>query len=225
MKKVLRPSPSFRKSPCQPCACACACTSTTPLKGARASSLAHLPLRRAFLFGFSGGGIAFFSSMFGAPSSLGAPLGGGGGLTEESSSSSSSSSFYSFAYPSSWRLNAARGIKVYADPADERKNMSVTVIVGQTAFSTISDASSAILTSSQRLDESAQVDARRTRMTANGAYVVCIRTNQLVYVTTILNVPSKNRAVVITVQAPAEDGDAATVETTNAVADSLRADL
>ena len=164
--------------------------------------------------------MAFFSSMFGAPSSLGAPLGGGGGLTEESSSSSS---FYSFAYPSSWRLNAARGIKVYADPADERKNMSVTVIVGQTAFSTISDASSAILTSSRRLDESAQVDARRTRMTANGAYVVCIRTNQLVYVTTILNVPSKNRAVVITVQAPAED--AATVETTNAVADSLRADL
>ena len=218
---MLRPSPSFRKSPCQPCACAC--TSTTPLKGARASSLAHLPLRRAFLFGFSGGGIAFFSSMFGAPSSLGAPLGGGGGLTEESSSSSSS--FYSFAYPSSWRLNAARGIKVYADPADERKNMSVTVIVGQAAFSTISDASSAILTSSRRLDESAQVDARRTRMTANGAYVVCIRTNQLVYVTTILNVPSKNRAVVITVQAPAEDGDDATVEATNAVADSLRADL
>lgn len=161
--------------------------------------------------------------MFGAPSSLGAPLGGGGGLTEESSSSSSS--FYSFAYPSSWRLNAARGIKVYADPADERKNMSVTVIVGQAAFSTISDASSAILTSSRRLDESAQVDARRTRMTANGAYVVCIRTNQLVYVTTILNVPSKNRAVVITVQAPAEDGDDATVEATNAVADSLRADL
>ena len=218
MKKMLRPSPSFRKSPCQPCAC----TSTTPLKGARASSLPHLPLRRAFLFGFSGGGIAFFSSMFGVPSSLGAPLGGGGGLTEESSSSSS---FYSFAYPSSWRLNAARGIKVYADPADERKNMSVTVIVGQTAFSTISDASSAILTSSRRLDESAQVDARRTRMTANGAYVVCIRTNQLVYVTTILNVPSKNRAVVITVQAPAEDSDDATVETTNAVADSLRADL
>ena len=195
----------------------------TPLKGARASSLAHLPLRRAFLFGFSGGGIAFFSSMFSAPSSLGAPLGGGGGgLTEDESSSSS---FYSFAYPSSWRLNAARGIKVYADPADERKNMSVTVIVGQTAFSTISDASSAILTSSRRLDESAQIDARRTRMTANGAYVVCIRTNQLVYVTTILNVPSKNRAVVITVQAPAEDSDDATVETTNAVADSLRADL
>jgi len=167
--------------------------------------------------------MAFFSSMFGAPSSLGAPLGGGGGgLTEDESSSSS---FYSFAYPSSWRLNAARGIKVYADPADERKNMSVTVIVGQTAFSTISDASSAILTSSRRLDESAQIDARRTRMTANGAYVVCIRTNQLVYVTTILNVPSKNRAVVITVQAPAEDSDDATVETTNAVADSLRADL